>query len=72
LFRVALYVVVAFNRGYLPGKSAFGDINPFHWSEGALCTAVTASVTLPAGLQVLTLDEDSAGWNIDTTAFAVQ
>jgi hypothetical protein len=33
---------------------------------------VTASVALPAGLQVLTLNEDNPGWNIDTVTFAVQ
>jgi len=33
-------------------------------------TTVTATVTLPAGKQVLTLNEDNAGWNIDSAAFA--
>jgi len=31
---------------------------------------VTATVTLPAGTQTLTLNEDNAGWNIDSMAFA--
>jgi chitinase len=31
---------------------------------------VTATVTLPAGTQTLTLNEDAAGWNIDSMAFA--
>jgi hypothetical protein len=31
---------------------------------------VTASVTLPAGTQTLTLNQDAAGWNIDSMAFA--
>jgi len=31
---------------------------------------VTATVTLPAGTQTLTLEEDAAGWNIDSFAFA--
>jgi hypothetical protein len=30
----------------------------------------TATVTLPAGTQTLTLEEDAAGWNIDSFAFA--
>jgi hypothetical protein len=30
---------------------------------------VTASVTLPAGTQTLTLNEDNAGWNIDSMVF---
>jgi len=35
-------------------------------------TTVTVTVTLPAGLQTLTLDEDNAGWNIDSAAFSKQ
>jgi hypothetical protein len=35
-------------------------------------TTVTATVTLPAGTQTLTLNEDNAGWNIDSLAFAAQ
>jgi Malectin domain/Carbohydrate binding module (family 6)/Ricin-type beta-trefoil lectin domain len=31
---------------------------------------VTANVTLPAGMQTLTLNEDAAGWNIDSMTFA--
>jgi beta-glucanase (GH16 family) len=31
---------------------------------------VTATVTLPAGTQTLTLNEDAAGWNIDSMDFA--
>jgi len=30
---------------------------------------VTATVTLPAGQQVLTLDQDSGGWNINYMTF---
>jgi chitinase len=33
-------------------------------------TTVTATVTLSAGTQTLTLNEDAAGWNIDSMAFA--
>jgi hypothetical protein len=33
-------------------------------------TTVTASVTLPAGVQTLTVDQDSNGWNIHYLAFA--
>ncbi len=32
-------------------------------------TAVTASLTLPAGQQVLTLVEDAAGWNLNSAQF---
>jgi hypothetical protein len=34
-------------------------------------TTVTASVTLPAGVQTLTVDQDSNGWNIHQLAFAL-
>jgi hypothetical protein len=33
-------------------------------------TTVTASVTLPAGVQTLTVDQDNPGWNIHDMAFA--
>jgi hypothetical protein len=33
-------------------------------------TTVTASVTLPAGVQTLTIHQDNAGWNIHYLAFA--
>ncbi|HEX3965712.1 MAG TPA: beta-1,3-glucanase family protein, partial [Trebonia sp.] len=33
-------------------------------------TTVTATVTLPAGTQTLTVDQDNAGWNINYLAFA--
>ena len=33
-------------------------------------TTVTASVTLPAGQQTLTIDQDNAGWNIHNLAFS--
>ena len=33
-------------------------------------TTVTANITLPAGLQTLTVDQDSPGWNINYLAFA--
>jgi hypothetical protein len=35
-------------------------------------TTVTASVTLPAGQQVLTIDQDSAGFNMNYMSFAAQ
>jgi uncharacterized protein involved in high-affinity Fe2+ transport len=33
-------------------------------------TTVTASVTLPAGVQTLTVDQDNAGWNLHYITFA--
>jgi hypothetical protein len=37
------------------------------WQDWA---TVTASVTLPAGQQALTLDQDNGGWNLHSMAFA--
>jgi hypothetical protein len=34
-------------------------------------TTVTASVTLPAGQQTLTVDQDNGGWNLHYMAFAI-
>ncbi len=34
-------------------------------------TTVTATVTLPAGTQTLTVDQDNAGWNINFLAFGL-
>ncbi len=34
-------------------------------------TTVTASVTLPAGQQTLTVDQDNGGWNLHDMAFAI-
>jgi beta-glucosidase len=32
-------------------------------------TTVTASITLPAGQQILTVDQDSNGWNFHSMTF---
>jgi hypothetical protein len=37
------------------------------WQDWA---TVTASVTLPAGVQTLTVDQDNGGWNLHSMAFA--
>jgi hypothetical protein len=34
-------------------------------------TTVTTTVTLPAGIQTLTLDQDNAGWNIHQFSLAL-
>jgi beta-glucosidase len=33
-------------------------------------TTATTSVTLPAGVQTLTIDQDNGGWNIHQLSFA--
>jgi len=52
------------------GTSLSGNVNAPDtggWQDWA---TVTASVTLPAGTQTLTIDQDNAGWNIHYLAFA--
>jgi hypothetical protein len=54
------------------GTNLSGSVNVTEtggWQDWA---TETATVTLPAGLQVLTLNEDNAGWNIDYATFAVE
>jgi hypothetical protein len=51
------------------GTNLSGSVNIPATSGWQTWTTVTASVTLPAGQQVLTLNEDNGGWNIDTVAF---
>jgi len=53
------------------GTNLSGDVNvpaTGGWQDWA---TVTASVTLPAGQQTLTIDQDNAGWNIHYAAFAL-
>jgi hypothetical protein len=52
------------------GANLSGSINAPDtggWQDWA---TVTGSVTLPAGVQTLTVDQDNAGWNIHYLAFA--
>jgi hypothetical protein len=71
-FRVAdpAAVTDAFHLANSSGTNLSGSVNlPFTggWQTWA---TVTASVNLPAGQQVLTLDQDTAGWNINDMGFA--
>jgi len=52
------------------GTNLSGSVNIPATGGWQTWTTVTASVTLPAGQQVLTLNEDNAGWNIDNATFA--
>jgi hypothetical protein len=52
------------------GTSLSGAVNVPNtggWQDWA---AATATVTLPAGKQVLTVDQDNAGWNLHSLTFA--
>jgi hypothetical protein len=52
------------------GTNLSGAINLPATGDWQTWTTVTASVTLPAGQQVLTLNQDTGGWNLNSLAFA--
>jgi uncharacterized protein involved in high-affinity Fe2+ transport len=64
-------VTDAFHLSNSTGTNLSGTVNISASGGWQTWTTVTASVTLPAGKQTLTLDEDSSGWNIDSAAFAL-
>ncbi len=51
------------------GANLSGNINVPDTGAWQTWTTVTATVTLPAGQQTLTLDEDNGGWNIRYLTF---
>ncbi|MGD0940211.1 MAG: carbohydrate-binding protein [Terracidiphilus sp.] len=64
-------VTDAFHLSNFSGTNLSGSVNIPATGGWQIWTTVTATVTLPAGQQVLTLDEDNGGWNIDSAAFAL-
>jgi hypothetical protein len=52
------------------GTSLSGAVNAPNTGGWQNWTTVTASVTLPAGTQTLTVDQDNGGWNIHNLTFA--
>ena len=52
------------------GADLSGDVNIPATGGFQDWTTVTADVTLPAGVQTLTLDQDNAGWNLHYLSFA--
>jgi Beta-1,3-glucanase/Carbohydrate binding module (family 6) len=52
------------------GADLSGDVNIPATGGYQTWTTVDATVTLPAGVQTLTVDQDSGGWNIYYMAFA--
>ena len=52
------------------GTNLSGDVNIPATGGFQDWTTVTANLTLPAGTQTLTLDEDNAGWNVHYLSFA--
>ncbi|MGD0941755.1 MAG: RICIN domain-containing protein [Terracidiphilus sp.] len=60
----------AFHLSNSSGTNLSGSVAVPDTGAWQTWTTVTASVTLPAGTQTLTLDQDNGGWNIDSMAFA--
>ncbi len=52
------------------GANLSGSVNAPNTGGWQNWTTVTASVTLPAGQQTLTVDQDNGGWNVRYLAFA--
>jgi Carbohydrate binding module (family 6) len=71
-FEVAAESVVAdaFHLSNSSGTNLSGSVAVPNTGLWQTWTTVTATVTLPAGVQTLTLNQDAAGWNIDSMAFA--
>jgi len=63
-------VTDAFHIADSSGTNLTGSINVPATGGYEAWQTVTATLTLPAGVQTLTLDQDAAGWNIDSTEFA--
>jgi uncharacterized protein involved in high-affinity Fe2+ transport len=63
-------VTDAFHLADSAGTDLSGDVNVPATGGFQDWTTVTATVTLPAGTQTLTLDEDDGGWNIHYLSFA--
>jgi hypothetical protein len=62
-------VTGAFHLSDSTGVSLSGPVNVPATGNWQAWQTVTATVTLPAGQQVLTLNEDNAGWNINKATF---
>ena len=71
-FRVAAPSAVtdAFHLSSSSGTNLSGSVNLPATGGWQTWATVTATVTLPAGQQVLTLNQDNAGWNINYVTFA--
>jgi Carbohydrate binding module (family 6) len=71
-FRVAAPSAVtdAFHLSNSSGVNLSGPVNIPTTGGWQMWTTVTATVTLAAGQQVLTLSEDDGGWNITHASFA--
>ncbi|MGA3008415.1 MAG: malectin domain-containing carbohydrate-binding protein, partial [Opitutaceae bacterium] len=72
-FRVAAPSTVtdAFHLSNASGTNLSGSVNLPATGGWQTWTTVTASVNLAAGQQILTLNEDNGGWNINDLTFGV-
>ncbi len=64
-------VADAFHLSNAAGTNLSGAVAVPNTGGWQAWTTVTATVTLPAGVQTLTLNQDAAGWNINSMAFAL-
>jgi len=64
-------VTSAFHLSNAAGANLSGPVNVPATGGWQTWQTVTATVTLPAGQQVLTFNEDSGGWNINNATFAL-
>src|ERR1700722_7101328 len=71
-FRVAALNAVtdALHISNSAGTNLTGSVNVPATGAWQTYTNVTVAVTLPAGQQTLTINQDNAGWNINYTTFA--
>ncbi|MGD0938781.1 MAG: carbohydrate-binding protein [Terracidiphilus sp.] len=71
-FRVAAPSAVtdAFHLSNASGQNLSGNVNVAATGGWQTWTNVTANVTLPAGTQTLTFNQDTAGWNLNYFSLA--
>jgi hypothetical protein len=65
-------VTDAFHLSNSSGTNLSGNVNVPNTGGWQTWTTVTVNVTLPAGQQTLTLNQDNGGWNINYATFAQQ
>jgi hypothetical protein len=63
-------VTDAFHISNASGTNLSGNVNVPNTGGWQTWATVTASVTLPAGQQTLTLNQDNGGWNLNYMGFA--
>ena len=60
----------AFHLSNAAGTNLSGNVNVAATGGWQTWVTVTATVTLPAGVQTLTLNEDNGGWNVNYVTFS--